>query len=109
MEIKFVDESKIDSDNTERLLLLGNPDKGPKPMQKGFVNSKKQLVTYEVKKVLGMSCPNKFLITINGETVCFVNSNKGAKPIIDYAYSNDPIVLQNGKIRKRIDDILKSI
>ena len=61
---------------------------------------------YSVEKVLGLSCPNKYLITINKQVVCFVNSKNSARAIINYAYTKDSKALEDGKIKKRIDLIL---
>lgn len=105
--IESLDKLVIQSpENIEdRVLLISNPDKGPEPLQKGVI-SDKGMYTYNIEKVLGCNCPNKFLITINNQIVCFVNNKKATKEILDYAYTRDPKVLENGKIRKRIDTIL---
>lgn len=56
---------------------------------------------------MGLTCPNKFLVTINNVAVCFVNSKKSAKNVVEYAADFDETRLKNNKIKNKIKRILE--
>ena len=63
-------------------------------------------INYDLQKVIGNNCPNKFLLSINNCMICFVNSKNAAKPIIEYAVSGESPQLKNTKIKRLIDKVL---
>lgn len=64
-------------------------------------------ISYSIDKVMGLTCPNKFLVTINNVAVCFANSKKSAKNVVEYAVDFDETRLKNNKIKNKIKRILE--
>lgn len=63
--------------------------------------------TYNIEKIDGFSCPNKVLVSINDEYICFTNSLKMAGKVIKFAETLDETLINNGKIKKKIRNIIE--
>lgn len=77
--------------------------KGKELTNESFKNNE---LNYTVDKVLGLDCPNKFLVSINGKMVCFVNSRNSANRVLSYAYDKNSTELEDKKIKRIINSIL---
>lgn len=61
---------------------------------------------YDLVRLAGVNSPAKTLIVINGNVICFANSNSAAKTVIKYASTLDEAVLSNGKIKRLVKKAL---
>lgn len=64
-------------------------------------------IHYSMERIPGLTCPSKWLLKINGENICFSNSEKGCKEVIEYAVSLDESKLENNKIKRKIRKVLE--
>lgn len=64
---------------------------------------------YDIKKIQGLNCPNKCLLTINGVDICFGNGKNSFRDVLDYAYTLDESKLECKKVKKQIKKALKAV
>lgn len=62
---------------------------------------------YEIKNIKGLSCPSKFLLTINNIQICFANSKRSFANVLNYASTLNEEALQDKKIKKIIRKALE--
>ena len=62
---------------------------------------------YEIKNIKGVSCPSKFLLTINNIQICFANSKKSFTNVLNYACTLNENAIQDKKIKKIIRKALE--
>lgn len=64
-------------------------------------------ISYSIDRIIGLTCPTKFLVTINNIAICFTDSKKSAKNVVEYAADFDETRLENKKIKNKIKRILE--
>lgn len=65
------------------------------------------MIFYQMKRIIGVNCPNKSLLIINGIEICFANSNKGLEKVLSYAFTLDETKIENKKIKRKVKEALK--
>lgn len=62
--------------------------------------------SYEIITIKGFCCPNKTLVKINGQNICFCNSKNRAKKIIEFAFSFDESLIEDKVLKNSIRNIV---
>jgi hypothetical protein len=59
---------------------------------------------YQVIKIKGYSCPNKWLLLVDGKPICFANSRGKLSSCISYL-EGYPVEISDGAIKKLLDGL----
>lgn len=66
---------------------------------------------YKIERINGYNCPSKFLFTINGQNICFLNTknqkNKIVQNIIEYACCFNEDLIKDKSIKRKIREALE--
>lgn len=65
---------------------------------------------YKIDRIHGYNCSDKFLLTINGQVICFLNTknekNKIVQNILEYACCFNEDLVKDKAIKRKIREVL---